>query len=185
MSQSRSRIPAGPPTRQKITSLAFGTAGSTNVLHVVRLIGGGLVRSVRSMTWSLDPARQTEGSHLTFLQFEDGSAASMAFSGYDYFDSDEFHFWIGESGEEKTPNAHGRTRAANTAVGDTAAEAALKAAKKHGARIITIDPKRTQAAQMADLWLAPRIGTDAALALAMINVTIADGLYDKAFVARA
>ncbi len=57
--------------------------------------------------------------------------------------------------------------------------AALKAAKKRGARIVVIDPKRTQAAQMADLWLAPRIGTDAALALAMINVMIAEGLYDK------
>ena len=38
---------------------------------------------------------------------------------------------------------------------------------------------------MADLWLAPRIGTDAALALAMIHVLIAEGLYDKAFVARS
>ena len=63
--------------------------------------------------------------------------------------------------------------------------AALKAAKKRGARIVTIDPKRTQAAQMADLWLAPRIGTDAALALAMINVMIAEGLYDKDYVARS
>ncbi len=62
--------------------------------------------------------------------------------------------------------------------------AALKAAKKRGARIIVIDPKRTQAAQMADLWLAPKIGTDAALALAMMHVLIAEGLYDKAFVAR-
>ena len=47
-----------------------------------------------------------------------------------------------------------------------------------------IDPKRTQAAQMADLWLAPRVGTDAALALAMMHVLIAEDLYDKAFVAR-
>jgi anaerobic selenocysteine-containing dehydrogenase len=73
----------------------------------------------------------------------------------------------------------------NPSVADPVEWAALKAAKKRGARIIVVDPKRTQAAQMADLWLAPRVGTDAALALAMINVTIADGLYDKAFVARA
>ncbi len=49
---------------------------------------------------------------------------------------------------------------------------------------IVIDPKRTQAAQMADLWLAPRVGTDAALALAMIHVLIGEDLYDKAFVAQ-
>jgi phthalate 4,5-cis-dihydrodiol dehydrogenase len=68
-------------------------------VEIVRLIGGGLARSVRSMAWVLDPARPTEGSHVTFLQFADGSAASMVFSGYDRFDSDEFHFWIDEAGK--------------------------------------------------------------------------------------
>jgi anaerobic selenocysteine-containing dehydrogenase len=73
----------------------------------------------------------------------------------------------------------------NPSIADPVEWAALKAAKKRGARIVTIDPKCTQAAQMADLWLAPRIGTDAALALAMVNVMIAEGLYDKDYVARA
>ena len=72
----------------------------------------------------------------------------------------------------------------NPSIADPVEWAALKAAKKRGARIITVDPKRTQAAQMADLWLAPRVGTDAALALAMTHVLIAEGLTDKAFVAR-
>jgi len=71
----------------------------------------------------------------------------------------------------------------NPAMADPVEWAALKAARKRGARLIVIDPKRTPAAQMADLWLAPRIGTDAALALAMINVLIAEDLYDKRFVA--
>ncbi len=72
----------------------------------------------------------------------------------------------------------------NPSIADPVEWAALKAAKKRGARIVVIDPKRTQAAQMADIWLAPKIGTDAALALAMVHVLIAEGLYDKAFVAR-
>ena len=63
----------------------------------------------------------------------------------------------------------------NPSIADPVEWAALKAAKKRGARIIVIDPKRTQAAQMADLWLAPKIGTDAALALAMMHVLIARG----------
>ena len=63
----------------------------------------------------------------------------------------------------------------NSSIADPVEWAALKAAKKRGARIIVIDPKRTPAAQIADLWLAPRVGTDAALALAMINVLIARG----------
>ena len=71
----------------------------------------------------------------------------------------------------------------NPSIADPVEWAALKAARKRGARMIVVDPKRTQAAQMADLWLAPRVGTDAALALAMTQVLIAEGLYDKAFVA--
>jgi len=72
----------------------------------------------------------------------------------------------------------------NSSMADPVEWAALKAAKKRGARLIVIDPKRTQAAQMADLWLEPRIGTDAALGLAMTHVLISEGLYDKAFVQR-
>ena len=73
----------------------------------------------------------------------------------------------------------------NSSIADPVEWAALKVAKKRGARMIVVDPKRTQAAQMADLWLAPRVGTDAALALAMIHVLISEGLYDKAFVAHS
>jgi thiosulfate reductase/polysulfide reductase chain A len=72
----------------------------------------------------------------------------------------------------------------NSSIADPIEWAALKAAKKRGARMIVIDPKRTQAAELADIWLAPRVGTDAALALAMIRVLISEGLYDKAFVAQ-
>jgi phthalate 4,5-cis-dihydrodiol dehydrogenase len=97
-------------------------------VDVVRLLGGGLVRSVRSMVWALDPERLTEGSHISFLQFEDGSAASMVFSGYDYFDTDEFHFWVGEMGEEKPSNGHGAARASLSKIRDWQAEAALKSA---------------------------------------------------------
>jgi anaerobic selenocysteine-containing dehydrogenase len=72
----------------------------------------------------------------------------------------------------------------NSSMADPVEWAALKAAKKRGARMIVIDPKRTPVAQMADLWLNPSIGTDAALALAMTHVLISEGLYDKAFVTR-
>lgn len=102
-------------------------------IDMVRFLAGGLVRSVRSMVWTLDPERPTEGAHVTFLQFEDGAAASLVFSGYDYFDSDEFHFWIGESGERKPADGHGRARAALAQVSGPDAEAALKASRAAGA----------------------------------------------------
>lgn len=61
--------------------------------------------------------------------------------------------------------------------------AALKA-KQRGAKLIVIDPRRTDAAEKADLWLQIRPGTDCALALGMINHIIANRLYDEAFVER-
>jgi thiosulfate reductase/polysulfide reductase chain A len=70
----------------------------------------------------------------------------------------------------------------NPTVADPIQWAELKAAKKRGARFIVIDPKRTPVAEMADIWLKPRLGTDAALALAMIDVLIRENLYDRAFV---
>ena len=55
-------------------------------------------------------------------------------------------------------------------------------AKAAGMKIITVDSRRTKAAEAADIHLQPRIGTDAALAAGMIRVLIKENLYDKAFV---
>jgi len=58
----------------------------------------------------------------------------------------------------------------------------LRDAKKMGSKIIVIDPRRTETAKMADIWLQLRPGTDTALLMSMINVIIEEGLYDKEFV---
>ncbi len=71
----------------------------------------------------------------------------------------------------------------NSTVADPIEWAALKAAKKRGAKLVVIDPKKTPVAAIADLWLSPRVGTDAALALAMIDVLIRETLYDRDYVA--
>ncbi len=55
-------------------------------------------------------------------------------------------------------------------------------AKKQGAKIICIDPRRTESANLADLWLQVRPGTDTALLMSFLNVIIEEGLYDKEFV---
>jgi len=60
----------------------------------------------------------------------------------------------------------------------------IKKAKAAGARIIVIDPLQTQAAAIADLWLRPHPGTDAALALAMAHVLVEEDRYDREFVER-
>lgn len=55
-------------------------------------------------------------------------------------------------------------------------------AKKNGARVIVIDPRRTLTADKADILVRPKPGTDAALALAMSKTIIKKGLHDKEFI---
>ncbi|HEY7242951.1 MAG TPA: molybdopterin-dependent oxidoreductase [Xanthobacteraceae bacterium] len=62
---------------------------------------------------------------------------------------------------------------------------ALKKLKQRGGQIVVIDPKRIPTVGIADLWLRPKPGTDAAIGLAMIHVMIAEALFDSEFVARA
>ena len=53
---------------------------------------------------------------------------------------------------------------------------------QRGSKLLVIDPRLTWLAAHADLWLQIRPGSDGALALAMGNVMIEEGLYDKEFV---
>ena len=55
-------------------------------------------------------------------------------------------------------------------------------AKKRGAKIVAIKPSIEPDSGMADLWMPVRPGTDAALALSMLNVIINEDLIDKDFV---
>lgn len=59
----------------------------------------------------------------------------------------------------------------------------LVAARKRGATVIGIDCRRTETSQHADRFLVLRPGTDAALALGMMHVIVAEGLEDRAFLA--
>jgi len=58
----------------------------------------------------------------------------------------------------------------------------LRRVLDQGAKLIVIDPRRTQLATRADLWLQPRPGTDLALALGMLKVIVDGGLHDWSFV---
>jgi len=72
-------------------------------IDIVRLLGGGRVASVRAATGAWDRTRPTEGAYAALLTFESGAFASLTYSGYGNFDSDEFQGWIGEMGQKKTP----------------------------------------------------------------------------------
>ena len=57
-------------------------------------------------------------------------------------------------------------------------------ARRRGAKLVVIDPYRTRTAACADWYLPINPGTDAALALAMMHVIIAEDLYDADYVAK-
>lgn len=71
-------------------------------IDIVRLLGGGMVRSVRAMAGRWDPSRPGEGGYVCYLEFEDGTPASLVFNGYGFFDTAELFWWIGEGGQART-----------------------------------------------------------------------------------
>lgn len=60
----------------------------------------------------------------------------------------------------------------------------VQQAKRRGAIVVAIDPYETDSAQKCDRWLALRPGTDAALALAMIQILIAEDRLDHEWIAQ-
>jgi phthalate 4,5-cis-dihydrodiol dehydrogenase len=85
------------------TALGGGAVFSqaAHQVDIVRLLGGGMVKSIRAATGAWDTARPTEGSYAALLTFQDGAFASLVYGGYGHFDSDEFSGWIGEMGQQK------------------------------------------------------------------------------------
>ncbi|RSS58196.1 nitrite reductase [Streptomyces sp. WAC07061] len=55
--------------------------------------------------------------------------------------------------------------------------------KANGGTLIVVDPRRTRTAELADLHLAPRPGTDLALALGLLHLVVAEGRTDEAYIA--
>src|SRR6185437_4285681 len=56
---------------------------------IIRLLGGGMVRSVRAATFDWDPQRSATGAHTVFLHFADGTTATAVYNGYGYFSAME------------------------------------------------------------------------------------------------
>ncbi len=59
----------------------------------------------------------------------------------------------------------------------------LVKAKEKGIKLIVIDPRLSSTASIADEWIPINPGTDAALALSMMNVIIDNDLHDKTWLA--
>jgi phthalate 4,5-cis-dihydrodiol dehydrogenase len=121
-----------PRRPEELATAAGGGAVFNQAAHqvdIVRLLAGGKVRSVRAFTGSWDRARPTEGAYACMLGFDNGVFATLTYSGYAHFDSDEFMGWIGEMGQKKDPASYGSARKALPADAD---ELVLKNARNYG-----------------------------------------------------
>ena len=101
-------------------------------VDVVRLLAGSRVVRVRAATGAWDPSRKTEGAYALLLWFENGAFASLTYSGYGHFDSDEWCDGVGEMGDAKIPAEYGAARKRLARVSDPMAEARLKNAATYG-----------------------------------------------------
>ncbi|MGW4754374.1 molybdopterin oxidoreductase family protein [Streptomyces chartreusis] len=54
--------------------------------------------------------------------------------------------------------------------------------RENGGTLIVVDPRRTRTAEQADLHLAPRPGTDLALALGLLHLIVAEGRVEEEYV---
>ncbi len=66
-------------------------------IDTVRVLGGGIVRSVRAMVGEWQPERPIAGFYSAFMELDGGVSASIMHNGYGYFLSHELVPWGGES----------------------------------------------------------------------------------------
>jgi phthalate 4,5-cis-dihydrodiol dehydrogenase len=99
-------------------------------VDIVRLLGGGLVRSVRAAAGAWAEGRPTEGNYAAFLEFESGVPATLVYSGYGYFDSAELHDWVGERGQLRDPATNASSHVSFRSLQDAEEEA--RDARRYG-----------------------------------------------------
>ena len=124
-----------PRRPEELDTRAGGGVVHSQAAHqidVVRLLGGGLVKTVRAHTGAWDAYRPTEGAYSALLAFEGGAFCSATYSGYGHYDSDVLMDHIGESGQRKNPADYGAARRRLRNAGSAAQESTLKAQRNFG-----------------------------------------------------
>jgi molybdopterin-containing oxidoreductase family molybdopterin binding subunit len=90
----------------------------------------------------------------------------------------------GHSLDDATNSAMTIVWGGNPAVTRSVDHVALKKAQRSGTRLVCIDPVHSETARFCDEWISPRPGSDGALALALGNVIITEGLFDGDFLTK-
>jgi phthalate 4,5-cis-dihydrodiol dehydrogenase len=124
-----------PRRPEELSTAEGGGAVFSQAAHqvdIVRLLAGVKATRLRATVGRWDASRPTEGAYSAMIWFENGAFASISYSGYGHFDSDEWSGWIGEMGDAKHPDGYGRARRRLAALSSPAEEARLKAEGTYG-----------------------------------------------------
>jgi phthalate 4,5-cis-dihydrodiol dehydrogenase len=81
-------------------------------LDIARLLGGSRVKTIIAQTGNWDPKRSTEGAYSAQLKFENDCFASLSYSGYGLYDSDELCGNFSELGFHKNSLVTGKAKKA-------------------------------------------------------------------------
>jgi len=81
-------------------------------LDIARLLGGSYIKTITAQTGNWDSNRSTEGSYTAQLKFANGCFASLTYSGYGLYDSDELCGNYSELGFQKNSLMTGKAKKA-------------------------------------------------------------------------
>jgi phthalate 4,5-cis-dihydrodiol dehydrogenase len=103
---------------------------SPHHIDIVRAIAGGMVKSVRAQVLVLDPKRAAPGAFTAYLEFTDGTPATIIYNGYGHFYTSEITFgrarMVGNVKTDTTPEEEAKMKEAErySAAGSPPPEAA-------------------------------------------------------------
>src|SRR5258706_15841374 len=95
-------------------------------IDTMRLLGGGLVRSVRATTGQWMPERPAPGYYAAFLEFEDGTPPTVVYNGYGYFDTSELPWGMGARPYNKEERGHVRREPRTKTLDEEKAKEAMR-----------------------------------------------------------
>jgi phthalate 4,5-cis-dihydrodiol dehydrogenase len=125
-----------PRRPEELDTKAGGGVVFSQAAHqvdIVRLLAGAKAKSIRALTGRWDPKRATEGAYNAQINFDNGCFASLTYSGYAHFDTDEFNGWSSELGQKRDANgSYGRARQALRQATTVAEEIEMKNRRAYG-----------------------------------------------------
>lgn len=138
-----------------------GAIYSQGAHHADIILGlsGSPARGVYARLGNIDERRSCDGAYSALIDFENGSFASLTYSGYAHYDSDAEMSWVSELGMQKDPASYGSARRhlsasqessakANRGFHDPSLKGEMPTANEHFGRIIV-------SCQKADLMPTP------------------------------